>query len=132
MVNFGHALYARYAVAFQQELEDLFRFLNGQVHALRGLLARFLESLAAQTALIPLIALAVSPFALTFGFAIVARHGLNLLAIHSRERDTWVWRLCTASAVRISAPVGASTLAGAFLHDLRIQQHAVKPSRCFF
>jgi hypothetical protein len=90
VVNPSHALDSVDGASLHQEFENLLGFVERSVHALQGLLSGFLERLAALATLIPLIALAVLPFAFTFDPAIVARHGWNLLEIHSRKRDTEV------------------------------------------
>jgi hypothetical protein len=70
----------------------VFSLVQWSVHAFQGLLTGFLKELATLAALIPLVAFAVLPPALTFGPAIVARHCESPLEVHSQKPDNGVER----------------------------------------
>ena len=76
MVNVGQPDYARNAVALKQELENHLRFLDGQVHAVKGVIACIGEHLAALRALVALAVLALPEFT-AFGTAGMAGHGIS-------------------------------------------------------
>ena len=73
VMNFGDALDARNAVTFEQETENHFGLLDGQVHAVQGVVTGIREHLAALVALVALAVLALTEFP-TFCPAIVAGH----------------------------------------------------------
>ncbi|MGA2590106.1 MAG: hypothetical protein ABSH32_09340 [Bryobacteraceae bacterium] len=83
-----------------------------------GLLLRFNGSLPALLAFVALDLVAALARLHHISLAIVARHGLNLLAIHSQKAGYLVWRTCAASAVQFSAPVAVPAVIGAFLFTI--------------
>ncbi len=70
---FRGAFYTRNGVAFEQETEYYFRPLNGQVHAVPGLVTGVREYLAALGALVAPAGAALTEFS-AFCSAIVAGH----------------------------------------------------------
>jgi hypothetical protein len=74
VMNFGDALYTRNAVAFKQKLQNHLSLFDGQVHAVKRILARLQKRLRALAAFEALVAVAVFTVALAFGSAVVTRH----------------------------------------------------------
>ncbi len=70
----GKAHDARNRVAFEQEFENEFRFIQRQVHAIERIVPGFQKRLRALAALKPLLAFTVIALALAFDPAVVAGH----------------------------------------------------------
>ena len=75
-VDFGDPLHAR-TLFLRVGDGDHLSFLDGQVHAVQVFFTRLLKPLGALAALIALVTFAVASFALTFGPARMAGHGVS-------------------------------------------------------
>lgn len=73
MVDPGNALHAGNAVTLQEHLQNRFSLFDGQVHAVKGVIAGVREHLPALRALIALTITAFSK-ATAFSTAVVAGH----------------------------------------------------------
>jgi len=73
MMNFSGAFNARHGVTFEQEPQNHFGFLDGQLHAVERLITGISENLAVLGALVSLAVLVFTEFA-AFGLAVVAGH----------------------------------------------------------
>ncbi len=88
VMDVGNALHGRNAVAFEQELQNHFGLLDGQIHAVKRLIAGIREYLAA---LVALIALAVPRLPnLRHSVRQLWQVIVNLLEIHSQNADNEV------------------------------------------
>src|SRR5579863_510383 len=74
VVNFSEALHTRNAVAFEQEFQNHFGLLDGQVHSVKRIVSRLREGLAALTALVSRKLVSRLSELAAFGSAVVARH----------------------------------------------------------
>ena len=86
VVNIGCALDTRHAITFEEEPQNRFGLLDGQIHAVQRVITGIRENLAALLALVALAITALSKLS-AFRPAIVAGHSETLLEFHSQAPD---------------------------------------------